>query len=291
MNSQSFPIWPISIQKVCNRLDKKSFFGKTKPDFDEALSQFEAAANLFKSLKEYELAASSLEKAADCHRNLDSLYMAAKSLESSAQLTLEFLKKPAQAAELFKKTSDYYLAHGTSDRAAEALEKAAKALEQVSVEKALEAYAETLSLIESEDRPRAGVDVFKRAIALAVRASTTNQNSIHLTTAQEFTKRIIELLIKLDQKPFVYKQVLSSVLISLAQKNEGKAAEVLHCYSGSVHGMSSSSEGSVAQELLDAFAQGDQETVDKLAKSTTVRYLDNEVGSNLILTELTPKPF
>jgi hypothetical protein len=204
--------------------------------------------------------------------------MAAKSLESSAQLTLEFLKKPAQAADLFKKTSDYYLAHGTSDRAAEALEKAAKALEHVSIEKSLEAYAETLSLIESEDRPRAGVDVFKRAIALAVRASAGNSSSPHLSMAQEFTKRVIELLIKLDQKPFVYKQVLSSVLISLAQKNESKAAETLHYYSGAVHGLSNSSEGTVAQELLDALAQGDPETVDKLAKSTTVRYLDNEVG-------------
>ena len=83
-----------------NSLDKKSFFGKTKPDYDEALSHFESAAHVFKSLKEYELAVSSLEKAADCQRNLDSFYMAAKSLESSAQLTLEFLKKPADLFSL-----------------------------------------------------------------------------------------------------------------------------------------------------------------------------------------------
>lgn len=44
-------------------------------------------------------------------------------------------------------------------------------MENVNVDKALEYYTEALSLIESEDRPRSGVDVFKRAINLATKVN------------------------------------------------------------------------------------------------------------------------
>ncbi len=109
------------------------------------------------------------------------LYMAAKALENAALLSSQQPKGAQEAADLYRKTSDYYLAHGSADRAADCLEKAARyalfdtflilyrAMENINVEKALEYYTEALSLIESEDRPRSGVDVFKRAINLATK--------------------------------------------------------------------------------------------------------------------------
>lgn len=52
--------------------------------------------------------------------------MAAKALENAALLANQQPKGAQEAAELFRKTSDYYLAHGTADRAADCLEKAAR---------------------------------------------------------------------------------------------------------------------------------------------------------------------
>jgi hypothetical protein len=52
--------------------------------------------------------------------------MAAKSIENAAIIMQQQLNKVSDAAESYKEASRYYLAHGSSDRAAEALEKAAK---------------------------------------------------------------------------------------------------------------------------------------------------------------------
>lgn len=43
-------------------------------------------------------------------------------------------------------------------------------MESVNIETSLAYYDEALSMIESEDRPRAGVDVFKRAISFATKS-------------------------------------------------------------------------------------------------------------------------
>ena len=52
--------------------NKTSFFGKKKPDWETALTNYEAAANIFKASKAHQEAADALMKVAECHKNLDS---------------------------------------------------------------------------------------------------------------------------------------------------------------------------------------------------------------------------
>ena len=81
---------------------------------------------MFRNSKDYQHAIESFLKAAECHRNLDSIFLAAKALETAANLLYQHLQQPEKASDIYRQCSDYYIAHGSPDRAAEMLEKAAK---------------------------------------------------------------------------------------------------------------------------------------------------------------------
>lgn len=102
--------------------NKKSFFGKPNPDYDVAVPLYEQAANLFRNAKDYNRAVESLLKGAECHRILHSMFLAAKAIETAASLTLQHLKSPERASELYHQSSGYFLAQGSPDRAGELME-------------------------------------------------------------------------------------------------------------------------------------------------------------------------
>ena len=80
-------------------------------------------------------------------------------------------RKGSQVRDSSNATQDSYSISETS-----------RAMESVSIETSLAYYDEALSLIESEDRPRAGVDVFKRAISFATKSRRCDKHiSFHLS--------------------------------------------------------------------------------------------------------------
>ncbi|CAG8767194.1 579_t:CDS:2, partial [Acaulospora morrowiae] len=96
-----------------------------KPEWDVAGQNYEKAASCFKAARSYDQAIQAYQKASDALFKSDSIYMAAKTMESAANLAAQQLKQPERAAEMYRKSSDLYLAHMTPDRAAEMLEKGA----------------------------------------------------------------------------------------------------------------------------------------------------------------------
>lgn len=215
-----------------------------------------------------------LVKAAECHKNLNSIFMAAKALEGAAHIANQQLNQLQLAGELYKRSSDHYLAHGSADRAAEALEKAAKAWETVDGAKAIEFYTEALNLIESEDRPRAGIDIFKKAISYATKCAAWD-------VAIGFSKRLVELYIKLDQKHYLSKSILTTIILCLAKDDVNQAENTYHSYSSGQFG--SSEEAKVAGMFLEAIEEGNSDLLKSAAQSSSVRFLENEVGFIYIL--------
>eukprot|EP00842_Homolaphlyctis_polyrhiza_P003826 jgi/Hompol1/4444/HPOL_000206-RA len=150
-------------------LNKTTFFGKAKPDYDDALINFEQAANLYRSQKAFAKAVESFEKVAFCHKNLNSLFLAAKAFETAANLLAQNMNDAARAGPMYQQASLYFVTQGSPDRGGEMLEKAAKMYETVDPAKAIEFYSDSTALYEEEDRLRFGIDTFKRAIAFCVR--------------------------------------------------------------------------------------------------------------------------
>ncbi|RKO83358.1 hypothetical protein BDK51DRAFT_38958, partial [Blyttiomyces helicus] len=179
------------------------------------------------------------------------------------------LKKPSQAADLYNQTADYFLAQGSPDRAAESLEKAARAVETTDLPRAFSLYSESCATYESEDRMRFGVETFKRAIALMIKNGRWED-------AEAVSVRLGEAFVKLDQRPNFNKQALSTVVICLAAGNVGAANTRLDAF-GAVGGFLQSEEGSIAINILEAFENGDEELLASTLKRQHLNFLDNEV--------------
>ncbi|KAI8922460.1 soluble NSF attachment protein [Powellomyces hirtus] len=250
--------------------NKKTLFGKQKPDWDMAVQNFEAAATCFKNARAYDYCVEAYVKAAEGHRQLDSLFLAAKALESAATIAGQQLKQPAQSADLYRQTSEFFLAQGSHDRAGEALEKAAKALETTDVNKCIEFYDESCRIYEDENKLRFGVDTFKRAIGVCLRNQRYDK-------ALELSGRLSDAFSKLEQRPNFCKQALSSIVILLAKGDEAGADNHLAMLAGQ-HGFAQSEEGGIAQALIEGMQNGDQEALNGALKRTAVQFLDNEIA-------------
>lgn len=173
--------------------------------------------------------------------------MAAKATENAASIYVTNLKQPEKAAESFKLTADYYVANGrllastcpvlrrtthqpltpvpsgTPDKAADALEKAAKYVEPVSLNDAIDYYSQACDLLEDEDRGRFAADVYRRAIAMLLRNG-------RVSDAQSFMERLCENFRKSGNKVQLYKMALSVVIAKLALEDEIGAQKAINEY-------------------------------------------------------------
>ncbi|KAJ3179444.1 hypothetical protein HDU85_004854 [Gaertneriomyces sp. JEL0708] len=257
-------------------INKKSFFGKAKPDWDVASQCFQDAANAFRSAKAYDLAINAFSQLAESHRQLSSLFLAAKALETAATIAEQQMRKPQDAAELYKRTSEFYQAQGSGDRAAEALEKAARALEETDPQRCLEYYEEACAMYEEENKMRFGADCFKKAIGVCLRKKRYDK-------ALQLSHRLCDAFIKINQIPNFCKQALSTVIILLAMGDLQGARQSSDTFSGTA-GFGQSAEGNIARAILDAMDTGDKKLLTESLKRPQAQFLDNEImrlGSEL----------
>ncbi|KAI8809571.1 soluble NSF attachment protein [Cladochytrium replicatum] len=251
-------------------LSKKSFFGGKKPDYDDAVHLFEQAAIIFKNGRAYDQAVEAHIKAADCHKNLDSLFLAAKQLESAANISVQQTRRLDEAADLYRRTSDYFLAHGSPDRAAEMLEKAAKAMEPVNLDAAIQLYDDACSTYEAEEKLRFGLDTFKRYIALLIRSK-------RYAKAVEVSLRLVDANLKIENRSGFNRQGLATVIITLLVGDEVAAGKHFASFA-SVNGFVDSEDGRTAAELLKAFDSRDSGLLEETLKRSSIQFLDNEVA-------------
>jgi hypothetical protein len=111
--------------------------------------------------------------------------------------------------------------------------------------------------------------VFKRAIQFSIKVKQLNM-------AVDFSKRLTNLYQKLDQRHYVYKQTLTTILLLLEFNDERGAQELLES-SHSLPGFMNSDEGKTSDAILQSYLLGDQESLALAAKSSAVKFLDNEV--------------
>ncbi|KAJ3294585.1 hypothetical protein HK104_003480 [Borealophlyctis nickersoniae] len=257
------------LTRYVSRETKTSLFGKKKPDWDSATYNYDEAAKCFKGAQAYDHAVEAFIKAANGHKEMGSLFMAAKALESGAAIAAQQLKRLDQAADLYRQTSDFFIAQGSPDRAGDALEKAAKAMQPSNIEQCIALYVEACNVYEQEDRMRFGTDTFKRAISIAL------QNRRY-DIAIDLSVRLADGYVKLDQKPNFNKQALTTVIIALVAGDEVDAGKRFEQYAG-ILGFGHSEEGKIAQDLLGAYESGDEPLLASTLKRPQINFLDNEV--------------
>ncbi|KAI1315278.1 hypothetical protein EDD11_001010 [Mortierella claussenii] len=224
----------------------------------------------FQAGKSYEQAIVAFVKASDAMVSATSLFMAGRALENAGNIALQKQSQPRRATDLYKRASGLYLQSMIPDRAAEMLERSAKAMEPVSVDSAIDLYIGACTIYEAEDRARYATDTFKRTISVLVKHRRFEK-------AIEMLQRLGNVQKVTPNKLAYYKTLLSIIIIQLAVGDEVDAANRFQAYC-SIEGFAQSEESQVAHAMLDAFDQGDQEYYNQTAARQHVGFLDNEVA-------------
>jgi hypothetical protein len=185
-------------------LSKRSFFGKSSPDLDGALTCFDSASSQFKAQKDWDNAVKALILSSETNQRLQQIFSAGDKLSSAAHLVSLHLNNPERASSLYLQASNFFVAHGillllthttgSTERAAEMLEKAAKHTSNFEVKY----YFDAVDIYENvcipllltswkDDRLRSSVDCFTRGISLFISRD-------QLLKAAQLTSRLITVL-------------------------------------------------------------------------------------------------
>ncbi|KAG0032972.1 hypothetical protein BGZ82_006313 [Podila clonocystis] len=246
----------------------KSFF--KKPDWDIAAQYYEKAAQSFKAAKSYEQSVQAFVKTSEAMINATSLFMAGRALENGGNIALQNLGQPERAADMYKRASELFMQNMTPDRAAEMLEKSAKAMEPISVDAAIDQYIGACNIYENEDRAKYATDTYKRTIGLLVKHKRYEK-------AVEILQRLGNVQKETINKSAYYKTLLSIIIIQLAAGDEVDAGKRFQSFC-MVEGFVRSEESAVAHAMLDAFEHRDQNYYNQTAARQHVGFLDNEIA-------------
>ncbi|KAF9348725.1 hypothetical protein BGX26_012880 [Mortierella sp. AD094] len=258
----------IEYMREAEKNTEKGWF--RKPDWDIAAQYFEKAGLAFKAGKSYEQAIQAFIKGSNAMIAAASLFMAGRAMENAGNVALQNLGQPERAADMYKRASELFMQNMTPDRAAEMLEKSAKAMEPISVDSAIELYIGACTIYESEDRARYATDTFKRTISLLVKHKRFEK-------AIEVLQRLGMVQKDSSNKTAYYKTLLSIIIVQLAAGDEVEAGRRFQAFC-SVEGFIKSDESAIAHAMLDAFDQGDQAYYNQVANRQHVGFLDNEVA-------------
>ncbi|KAI8047971.1 soluble NSF attachment protein [Gilbertella persicaria] len=231
-----------------------------KPDWDLAASYYEPTN--FKIAKSNDQAVQAYIKASDALSKADAIHLAGKALENAAFILAQNLNQPQRAAELYQRASNYFMTQGNIDRAAEQLEKAGRALENVDVNASYDMYSKACAIYEQEDRGRFAVEIFKKAISLLIRNKKYDK-------AIDMLKRQSVVLQKFTSRSHLYKANLSILVLIFAIGDDVEAGKQFSSMCGE--------EAEIAEDLLKAYEERDQELLEKTVRLQHMSFLDNEV--------------
>ncbi|RCI04333.1 hypothetical protein CU098_012623 [Rhizopus stolonifer] len=239
-----------------------------KPDWDLAASYYEPTN--FKIAKSNDQAVQAYIKASDALSKADAIHLAGKALENAAFILAQNLNQPQRAAELYQRASNYFMTQGSIDRAAEQLEKAGRALENVDVNASYDMYSKACAIYEQEDRGRFAVEIFKKAISLLIRNKKYDK-------AIDMLKRQSVVLQKFTSRSHLYKANLSILVLIFAIGDDVEAGKQFSSMCGNDAGFAQSEEAEIAEDLLKAYEERDQELLEKTVRLQHMSFLDNEV--------------
>jgi len=239
-----------------------------KPDWDSASVLYEKAATNFKNAKAYEQAKQAFKKASNAQYQMNILYSAGKHMDNAALMAKE-LKQIEEATSLYEKASVIYRENGSGAVAADNLAKAAKLIEPVSTEKAMDYLKQACELYELEDKEHYSGETFKVAISLFLR------NKKYADTV-ELLKNQARVFGKLNQTHDIHKCYLSIIVVYLFCDDVVAASkEYTQCIEFPTFAMSQ--EGLTASELLDAYENGNAEALKIVTSKQIFNFLDNQV--------------
>jgi len=258
---------------------------KWSKDYTAAARAFENAGSCFQNANCLEDAKRSFGRAAHCQfkKKDSSPFFAAKQLESAAIVAAKQLEAEepgsAKKAGFAREVSDFYLEANTYyqmtshwDRAAECIHKAAKICEADVPEVALTTYmllGEVTIHLDKAGKIYA-MDALRPGVAFAAKVQRFDKALELLQVYRKFT-------FELEQTLELCKACLTTVIMYLAAGDGAGASSALESLSGEYGDFSVSEDYQAGADILAAYADKDDEELQKLKKGDRVMRLDQPV--------------
>ncbi|KAJ1666395.1 hypothetical protein IW140_001126 [Coemansia sp. RSA 1813] len=263
--------------KEAQKASKSSWF--SKPEWDTAAQYWDKAATVYKTALHFEEAIDCHAKASDAFTKVNALYLAAKGYENAAMIAEKQLKDHSKAVMYYSKSSDMFRSQGSSpERAAEMLEKAAKICEDVDTIQAIQLYDTALGIYEAEDRGRFSMGTFKKLTSYLIGKS-------RLPEAADVQMRLYAVCEQINNRYEGNKCCLAVVVLLLAFGDNVAASKKMDEFGQSVS-LIHSDEFALADQMLQAYTNGDQEEFANLARSQKVTFLDSSISRLAVKTRV-----
>eukprot|EP00884_Botryococcus_braunii_P003843 jgi/Botrbrau1/1345/Bobra.0063s0056.1 len=239
-----------------------------RPDWALATPLFERAAIAYKHVKQFDKARRAFEKAALGSERQDSQWHAAKHLEQAAEVAKQ-AGDWDNCADLSKQAAVHYSEVGKSQAAAEALAKAARALEEHRPLVSCGLYKEALEVVEADGRESLAHDTYRQAIGCFIRHG-------QYPDAANLLLRFAVTCDASGANTSVCRAYLGTVVVLLYAKDVA-GAWAAHRDALEVGAYGSSQQARAAEDLFDAYRSGDAEAIRAVAMGPIFGDLDNQV--------------
>lgn len=241
--------------KACDEsLEVNMFKLKFKPDFFQAASHMQEAAQCYLAARMEPEAKAAYIRSAELRLKDHDHASAARCYELAGS---------------FDKAVECYMLCGTLDQAVRSVMKSANASADPKFQ--MECYERAVDIYSKEDGKEVlANDIFKQYIPKTIVTGD-------LERYFKVSSRYIENLSRLEQWPFVYKEILSQVIVNLSKGEIVGAERVLSGSNLSVAGFVQSAEFSAADEIIGAMRNNDADALKKVVSKPCVTYLNTEV--------------
>jgi hypothetical protein len=242
-------------EKACaEALEVNVFKLKFKPDY------FQAATHMLEAAQCYAAA------------RMDAEASAAYTKSGDLRLKDHDHSSAARAYELggvYDKAVECYMLCGSLEQAARSILRKANASPDHKVQ--LECFAKAIDIYsKDESKDVHASDVFKQYISKVLQQGDLDT---YLTVSEQY----VPVLTRLEQWPYVHKELLSQVIINLAKNQIVGAERVLSGTNLNVPGFVHSAEFAAADDLIAAIREHDGDALKKLVSKPAVTYLNIDV--------------
>lgn len=255
------------IKKAENHLKTSLMKMKFKPDYDSAAVEYDRAAVCFKNGGDLKSAKDTYLKAAENHLSNRNLFHSAKCHENAAMICKDMGDSDG-AMKYMELAADQYAESGSSDTSAMALDKAAKFLENIDPDKAIQIYNKALTMVQQTDRARMASEFLNRLTRLYLKLERYPE-------AVECIDSDIERYMELHETGRVGQLTTALVLVQLA-RGDSVAAMKSFQNSFKCRDFEISEDARACNALIDAFESGDDKVFQQVLQRPLLKSMDNE---------------
>jgi len=248
--------------KQAQKYLKTSMF-KWNPDYDSAGDAYSRAATAYKVAGNKEKSIECFDKACDCYKQMRTLFQAARMLDQAVLLSRD-LNKLDDVVEYAERGALLFRQDGSTESAAQLLEKAAKIVEPSDPEKAIGIYFKAAETVGLEDEPRKAIDHMARAARLQVRCKKYDES---VNTLQ----KTLNVMSSIEgYNAIAGRSAAGLVMVQLMREDHIAASKAFEMYGGYCDGETTSA----LRSLLEAFDEQDGDAAKEAINSKAIKDLD-----------------